>query len=76
MLGVVVEAPNPFEALRLLDRMADHGDRPTHIELARPADPEDARALEELFAERHPGVEIRWRGGRFSRLRPRRRFRA
>ena len=70
----MVHALNPFEALRLLDRLDEEGRRPAAVDLEQPDDPEDARALEELFAERHPGVHIRWRrAGRFSRLRPRRR---
>jgi hypothetical protein len=70
----MVHALNPFEALRLLDRLDEEGRRPAAVDLEQPDDPEDAFALEELFAERHPGVKIRWRrAGRFSRLRARRR---
>ena len=69
----MVDALNPFEALRLLDRLDEEGRRPDTVALERPDDPDDARALEELFAERHPGVEVRWlRRRRFSRLHPRR----
>ncbi len=64
----MVQALNPFDALKMLDRLVEQGECPTRVDLERPADPEDARALAELFAERHPEVEIHWNGGRFRRF--------
>jgi hypothetical protein len=61
----VAEADGPFAALDALDRLAAEGAPADAVILEDPGDPDDARALAALFAERHPRVIVLFTRPRF-----------
>jgi NarL family two-component system response regulator LiaR len=57
-LAPIAEAEGPFEGLSMLDDFAAAGVPIAVLLLDLPADPEDARAIVELIAERYPELRV------------------